>query len=408
MTTNMPHKNNIWETKKFGDVCGFVRGPFGGSLKKQIFVKHGYAVYEQQHAIYDQFDDVRYFINESKFDEMKRFEINSGDLIMSCSGTMGKVAIVPKGIKKGIINQALLLLKPSKQILNTFIKLWMESEGFQDSLKAYSQGAAIQNVASVKILKAIDVPVPPLPEQQRIVSVLDEAFASIAQAKSNAERNLVNARELFGSYLESLFADSRAGWEEKKLGEVCERITDGTHVTPTYVPEGVPFLSVKNLTKGFIDFSDTRFISPEEHKLLTKRVRPERDDLLYTKVGTTGVAQVVDVDVEFSIFVSIALLKLKHEMIFNKYLEFFLNSPFARKQAQKRTRGMANKNLVITDIKEIEIHFPKSLAEQRAIVGRLEALSAETNRLEEIYQQKVESLEELKRSVLGKAFEGNL
>ena len=102
-----------WDRKKLGDICGFVRGPFGGSLKKNIFKPEGYAVYEQQHAIYDQFDDIRYFIDEKKFNEMKRFELNSGDLIMSCSGTMGKIAIVPENIKKGIINQALLKLTPS-------------------------------------------------------------------------------------------------------------------------------------------------------------------------------------------------------------------------------------------------------------------------------------------------------
>ena len=105
-----------WDEKNLGNVCEFVRGPFGGSLKKNIFKPEGFAVYEQQHAIYDQFDNVRYFIDEKKFNEMKRFELKSGDLIMSCSGTMGKMAIVPKNIQKGIINQALLKLTPSKKI----------------------------------------------------------------------------------------------------------------------------------------------------------------------------------------------------------------------------------------------------------------------------------------------------
>lgn len=161
-------------------------------------------------------------------------------------------------------------------------------------------------------------------------------------------------------------------WEHKKLGDVCLKITDGTHSTPTYTKDGVPFLSVKNLTQGFIDFSDTRFISREEHDFLTRRCKPVRNDILYTKVGTTGIAQVVDVDNEFSIFVSVALLKIKHEVIFNRYLEYFLNSPYAREQAQKRTRGMANRNLVISDIKEIDIHYPASLPEQQRIVGILD------------------------------------
>ncbi len=384
-----------WKVEKIGDVCEVVAGqsPEGKYYNNK---GNGMPFYQGKKDFTEKFlgEPTTWTTNTTK-------EAQQGDILMSVRAPVGPVNFA---IGKICIGRGLAAIRASKLIDKEFLFYFFLKH---ESEIVGNAGAVFSSINKAQI-ESIELPLPPLPEQQRIVHVLDEAFASIAQAKSNAERNLVNARELFGSYLESLFADSRSGWEEKKLGEVCERITDGTHVTPKYVPEGVPFLSVKNLTKGFIDFSDTRFITPEEHAILTKRVRPERDDVLYTKVGTTGVAKVVDVDVEFSIFVSIALLKLKHEMIFNRYLEFFLNSPFARKQAQQRTRGTANKNLVITDIKEIEIHYPKSLAEQRAIVGRLEALSAETGRLEEIYEAKVEGLEELKRSVLGKAFGGEL
>jgi len=159
------------------------------------------------------------------------------------------------------------------------------------------------------------------------------------------------------------------GWETKTLGELCSKITDGTHLRPKYTETGIPFLSVKNLTQGVIDFGNTKFISEADHKSLTKRSKPEVQDILYTKVGTTGVAKVVDTDREFSIFVSIALLKLKHETIFNRYLEHFLNSKVGRDQARQRTRGMANKNLVIRDIKEIFVIYPTSLSEQKRIVA---------------------------------------
>jgi type I restriction enzyme R subunit len=169
-----------WPKKSLGEICGFVRGPFGGSLKKSVFVADGFAVYEQQHAIYDQFDDIRYFIDDAKFREMQRFELRPNDLIMSCSGTMGKVAIVPENIRRGIINQALLKLTPTKTVSPEFLKYWMDSTDFQDSLKEQSGGAAIQNVASVSILKEIQISLPPLVEQQRIVGLLDEAFEGLA------------------------------------------------------------------------------------------------------------------------------------------------------------------------------------------------------------------------------------
>ena len=147
----------MWETKKLGDICQFVRGPFGGSLKKSFFVKNGLAVYEQKNAIKNQCKDFRYFITQKKFKEMSRFAVNAGDILMSCSGTIGKTTIVPKGASKGIINQALLKITPSDVLDARFLKFYMESKIFIDQLMDTVDGAAIQNVASVKILKNITI-----------------------------------------------------------------------------------------------------------------------------------------------------------------------------------------------------------------------------------------------------------
>ena len=238
-----------WETKMLDDIFGFVRGPFGGSLKKVIFVEDGFAVYEQQHAIYNQFDEIRYFIDNTKFLEMQRFELRPNDLIMSCSGTMGRVAIVPDNIRRGIINQALLKLTPSSAVSAEFLRYWMDSTGFQDSLKEQSGGAAIQNVASVRILKQIQIPLPPLPEQQRIVGILDEAFEGIATAKANAEKNLQNARALFKSHLHSVFAKRGEGWVERTIGEACT-LKSGTTVSAILEkPVGdLPYVKVGDMT----------------------------------------------------------------------------------------------------------------------------------------------------------------
>jgi type I restriction enzyme S subunit len=191
-----------WQNQKLGDVCGFVRGPFGGSLKKNIFKKDGFAIYEQQHAIYDNFETIRYFIDENKFNEMKRFELKSGDLIMSCSGTIGKIAIAPENIKKGIINQALLKLSPSKKVSNIFLKLWMQSESFQNSLKEYAGGAAIQNVASVAILKNIQIPLPELSRQEEICENVGRFSEETEKLKALYAKKLADLEELKKSLLE--------------------------------------------------------------------------------------------------------------------------------------------------------------------------------------------------------------
>jgi type I restriction enzyme M protein len=199
-----------WTETKLGDVCKFVRGPFGGSLKKEIFKPEGIAVYEQQHAIYDQFEDIRYFIDEEKFNEMKRFELLSGDLIMSCSGTMGKVAIVPVGIKKGIINQALLKLTPNSKLEVKYLKYWMESEDFQISIAKHSQGAAIKNVASVSILKTILLPCPSIEIQKIIIKQLDELNIETSKLEEVYTQKQICLKELNKSFLHVSFSNENA------------------------------------------------------------------------------------------------------------------------------------------------------------------------------------------------------
>jgi len=163
-----------WPLVELGSLCRFARGPFGSNLKREIFVGDGYCVYEQSHAISGDFSKVRYFIDNVKYNEMKSLEIKSGDLIMSCSGTMGKIALVPENIKPGIINQALLKLTPNDDINPSYLKLIIEGDGFQSSINSNAGGSAIKNVASVSILKQIKIPLPSLNKQQEIVGQIEK------------------------------------------------------------------------------------------------------------------------------------------------------------------------------------------------------------------------------------------
>ncbi|HQL52588.1 MAG TPA: N-6 DNA methylase [Candidatus Magasanikbacteria bacterium] len=162
------------EWVELGEVCEFVRGPFGGSLKKEIFVTEGFAVFEQQHAIYGNFTNFRYFITPDKFEEMKRFEVKPNDLIMSCSGTIGKTVIIPKNAPRGIINQALLKLKVTEKLDVRYLKYWMDGKYFQKSVFENVEGVAIKNVASVKVLSSIKIPLPSLEIQQKMIAETEE------------------------------------------------------------------------------------------------------------------------------------------------------------------------------------------------------------------------------------------
>ncbi len=182
---------------KFGDICGFVRGPFGGSLKKSIFVEKGYAVYEQQHPINNQFDSFRYFISDEKFNEMKRFEVFPYDLLMSCSGvTLGKIAIVPKGAPKGIINQALLKITPKDVVRKDYLKMVMESDYFQSILWDVSGGAAQPNVPSVKVIKDFLIPLPTINEQDDFIDVVSSVLSyDLSSIYKEKKKSLISLKQ---------------------------------------------------------------------------------------------------------------------------------------------------------------------------------------------------------------------
>lgn len=161
-----------WKNKMLSDVCKLVRGPFGGTLKKEIFVEDGYAVYEQSHAIHGNMNVFRYYITEYKFNELIRFAVCPNDIIMSCSGTMGKFSIIPANQKKGVINQALLKISTKKDNDYRFIKFLLELPSNQEKLLSESAGGAIKNVASVGQIKGMPLYVPEQKEQQKIADCL--------------------------------------------------------------------------------------------------------------------------------------------------------------------------------------------------------------------------------------------
>jgi len=151
------------------------RGPFGSAIKKSFFVESGYKVYEQQHAIYDDFSRGDYYVNEEKFQELKAFQIHPKDLIISCSGTVGRVAEAPLDMEEGIINQALLKVSLNQDLLlNNYFKVLFKAYFMNTPELLNLKGIAQKNMVSVKTLKSLPFPLPPLEEQKRIVAKVDE------------------------------------------------------------------------------------------------------------------------------------------------------------------------------------------------------------------------------------------
>ena len=201
------------------------------------------------------------------------------------------------------------------------------------------------------------------------------------------------------------------GWSWCRLRDVIWHLSDGTHQTPKYTTSGVPFISVKNMSSGKLSFSDTKFVSKSDSDLLNQRCNPEKGDLLLSKVGTTGVPVIVDVDIQFSLFVSLALVKFFPEYLDSQFFVYLIQSPLVQGQVRENTRGVGNKNWVLKDISRTLLALPP-LAEQKRIVEKLnqilplvEEYGAAQKQLDELNMTLPKNL---KRSILQEAVQGKL
>jgi type I restriction enzyme S subunit len=257
------------------------------------------------------------------------------------------------------------------------------------------------------MMNSIPIPLPPLDEQKRIVEVLDAAFEGLTRARAHTETNLQNARELFERVSGGLLDAKLDGWSEKTLSQVCEKITDGTHQTPTYFENGVIFLSSKNVTSRKIDWENVKYIDEAQHLAMHKRIAPRKGDVLLAKNGTTGVAAIVDRDEVFDIYVSLAHLR-PLECVAPEFLLYFMNSSVAKTQFNSRLKGQGVPNLHLKEIREVRILFPNSLSEQLRIVSAIKEVDAQTEALQSHYRAKLADLDALRQALLLKAFAGKL
>ena len=218
-------------------------------------------------------------------------------------------------------------------------------------------------------------------EKQRLIKegkIKKDKNESVIFRRDNSHYEKRNGKEVCID--EEIPFEIPLNWCWCRLGTILTKITDGTHSTPKYTVSGVPFISVKDISSGYIDFSNTKYISADEHQLLSSRCDPRRDDILLTKVGTTGIPVLVETDEEFSLFVSVAQLRFSTELLDKHYLIYLLKSPLVQIQCQENTRGVGNKNWVMKDIVNTLIAIPP-LSEQHRIVEYLNTILPNINKI---------------------------
>lgn len=262
---------------------------------------------------------------------------------------------------------------------------------------------------NLPMISSIPVLLPPLPEQHRIVDILDKAFDGIATAKANAEKNLQNARALIESYLQSVFTERGEGWVERRLGEVFDIGSSKRILEKDWTSAGVPFYGGKEIVKlakyGFV--LSNSYISEEKYRdYATKYDMPRKDDILITARGTIGVGYIVQEGDKFY-YKDGNIIAMRGKTPTNpRFILYAFRSNVMTDQFGDLT-GTTVRHLPIEKAKELTLMMP-GLETQNTVVGNIQGIEDETQRLESLYQQKLTALDDLKKSLLHQAFSGNL
>ena len=388
-----------WEVKRLGDVCDFQNG---FAFKSKLFRENGIPIVRITNIQNGSLDltKIVYANSDDYKQDLSKYYIANGDLLIAMSGaTTGKIGIhKTDGVL--LLNQRVGKFIPKPNLNKSFLYNYLITK-VEESL-AISAGAAQPNLSTEQI-KNFSIPLPPLPEQQRIVSILDRAFAAINKAKANAAQNLMNAKELFESYLQQVFENKGEDWEEKRLGELSFVKSGGTpsRAKPEYWEGNIAWYSSGELNNMYTKTPE-RHINELAIENSNAKIFP-KGSLLIGMYDTAALKMsIIDRDATFNQAIS----GVKPNK--NIDLRFILHSINSIKpELLNLRRGVRQKNLSLQKIKQIPISLP-SLQEQQHIVSKLEALQKETKHLEEIYTKKIADLEDLKKSVLQKAFRGEL
>jgi type I restriction enzyme S subunit len=392
-----------WELKKLGEVCDLMNGY---AFQSKNYTDEGYFVIRignVQDGIIE-LNNARYI--QLKEEKQKKFILQSGDILISLTGNVGRVGIINEAHLPAVLNQrvAKISIKNEIKLNKDFIFYFLTSEYFISSLIKAGRGAAQQNISTTDI-ENLEIPLPPLSEQQRIVAILDEAFANIAKAKANAEQNLKNAKELFDCVLNSILYDKK--WGVKELGEVCSKVEYGSSTKSTTVGK-IPVLRMGNIQNGRFTWDNLVYSDNKEDN---KQYLLKFNDVLFNRTNSPAlVGKTAIYKSEMPAIFAGYLIRLhrKEDLLDADFLNYYLNSKMANDYGKTVVISSVNQaNINGTKLKTYPIPIP-SLKEQQIIVDKLDALSVETKKLEVIYNQKLSDLEELKKSVLQKAFSGEL
>lgn len=383
---------NGWTKKPLGDLCEvFADGdwietkdqsPNGIRLVQTGNVGEG--------VFKDRGDKARY-VSATTFKRLNCTEIFEGDCLISrLPDPVGRSCILPDTGERMITAVDCTIVRfDRKQLLPEFFNFYSQSLDYIAAVDHETTGTTRKRI-SRKRLGQTPIPAPPLPEQRRIVGILDEAFAGIATAKAHAEKNLQNARALFESHLNAVFTQRGEGWTDTTLGEACENLDS----------KRVPITKSKRVAGEYPYYGASGIVDYVNDYIF------DEDLLLVSEDGANLLARTYPI--AFSVSGKVWVNNHAHvlrfpDMASQRFIEFYLNSI----KLDPYVSGMAQPKLNQKSLNSIPVPSP-TLPQRREIVANLDSLQDETQRLESVYQRKLAALDELKKSLLHQAFSGEL
>ena len=404
-----------WEEVALCDVCSFENGDRGKNYPgKKALVATGVAFINAGHIEDGDIDWVGMdHIPEQRFDLLGSGKIRRGDILFCLRGSLGKFGVVDRECK-GAIASSLVIVRPNEAVVRDYVAHYFRSSIAADMISQYAGGAAQPNLSS-KSLKAFRIPLPPLEEQQRIVAILDEAFEGLDRAKAHAEANLTNAQELFEGLIE--FALEEAGGDSKTLQQLLDDglITshlDGNHGSryprkEEFVESGVPYISANCLQNGEVLFGRAKYLSNARADTITKGVARNRD-VLFAHNATVGPVALLETQEQRVILsTSLTYYRCDEAKLIPEFLVFAMRGRGFRKQYEQVMRQATRSQVPITAQRKFSHRVP-NLSEQRRIAQMGVELERRVKKALDVYTANASDLDQLRQSLLAKAFAGEL
>jgi type I restriction enzyme S subunit len=374
--------------KKLNDICSFVSG---NAWKSSEFADEGIPIIRINN-LNNNVNDFKYW----KGDYDKKYLIYEGDLLVSLSGT---IKTFQWNGPEALLNQRIVKVTANPDTNQDWV--YYQISHVIEQIANKGKHAVIKNV-SIKDLKNFEVDVPDFQTQNKIVAILDKATALVQKRQQTIDLlDKFLQSQFYGMFGDPLFNDK--GIRVVELESVTNKITDGTHQSPKFISEGIPFILVANIIANKITYETSKFISEEEYRKLTKNTPIEVNDILMTSVGSYGNPAIVESDRPFCFQRHIAHIKPKHDLVDVTFLFEQLRSEFVRRQVERKVVGVAQKTLNLKALKSIEILLPDREKQlEFSNVSKAIALRKEkTLRAKDL-------IEDLYNAILQRAFSGQL